>query len=743
MIKGLFHPKQLHLVLIGGGHAQIQLLKSLGMKPIDGLAVTLITDVLNTPYSGMLPGFISGQWKEDEIHIDLAKLASFAGADLIHAPVKAIEAEHKRVHISHRPPVSYDILSINCGAAPELEAIEGADEYAIAVKPIAHFIQKIPEKLSQNQPINIIGAGVAGLELAFAFHMKYESQQPEINIFSRSNTLLPKMPKKAGHILSSHCKNKGITVHFNKAVTCLTEQHITTSDGQTYPSGLNFVVTGVTPPPFIASLGHACDKDGFVRVKPSLNSDIHPEIFATGDVANVIGAKREKAGVFAVRAGAILTKNIRRYVHNEPLIDWKPQSRYLALINTGHQKAMAIRNGLVLSGHWAWRLKNHIDLSFMRRFSDLPVMRMEPPTPLPRYQAEGYDTNDAIFAEMRCSGCAAKASATLLEKAMSTARATALSLGASPDYLPQENGLLADATPTIAPDKPLIHSFDSLKQMLPDPFTFAQIAANHALSDLYVAGATPLWAQAHLNLQEASTTHQQNDATQLLTGALMALSSAQTRLIGGHTSQSSETSLGFAVTGAQSFYFAAYDGKEDYVLICTKGLGTGVALAAYQRQLLPSHAYDDTMQTMLLSNQQAAEACFHAGTIAMTDITGFGIARHAQNLIDRLGYNIGIRVLLGALPLISHIEPLLETGLKSSSFTNNQMAVELHATPTASRQPRFGLLFDPQTSGGVLAIVPKCNAEELLTSLNQLSPFMRASIIGQITSDNTGLMIES
>ena len=165
-----------------------------------------------------------------------------------------------------------------------------------------------------------------------------------------------------------------------------------------------------------------------------------------------------------------------------------------------------------------------------------------------------------------------------------------------------------------------------------------------------------------------------------------------------------------------------------------------------QRQLLPSHAYDDTMQTMLLSNQQPAEACFHAGTIAMTDITGFGIARHAHNLIaatEKLGHNIGIRLSLGALPLISHIETLLDTGLKSSSFTNNQMAVELHATPTASRQPRFGLLFDPQMSGGVLAIVPKCNAEDLLTSLNQRSPFLRASIIGQITSDNTGLLIES
>ena len=87
---GEFHPKQLHLVLIGGGHAQVQLLKSLAMKPINGLAITLISDVLNAPYSGMLPGFIEGQWSEDEIHIDLTRLASAAGADMIHARVKRL-----------------------------------------------------------------------------------------------------------------------------------------------------------------------------------------------------------------------------------------------------------------------------------------------------------------------------------------------------------------------------------------------------------------------------------------------------------------------------------------------------------------------------------------------------------------------------------------------------------------------------------------------------------------------------
>ena len=743
MKQGQFQPKQLHLVLIGGGHAQVQLLKSLGMRPIEGLAVTLITDVLNTPYSGMLPGFIAGEWREDDIHIDLTKLASFAGADLIHGAVQAIDADQKQLHIAGRPAISYDILSINCGAVPELEVIDGAFENAIAVKPIAHFIKKIPDRLAKNQPLNIIGAGVAGLELAFSFYMKYESQSPDIHIFSRSSSLLPKMPKKASRTLSSLCERKGITIHYGKEVAKITEQTIITHDGQRYPSGLNFVVTSVKPPPFIASLRQACDKDGFISVQATLNSDIYPSIFAAGDVANVMGAKREKAGVFAVRAGALLVKNIRRYIHNEPLLCWKPQTRYLALINTGQQNAIAIRNGLSLSGRWAWHLKNRIDIAFMRRFKELPEMKMTPPAPLPRYSAEGFDESDAIFAEMRCSGCAAKASASLLEEAMAEASKTAKALGASSAYLPQDHVISRDASPTIPPQVPLIHSFDSLKQMISDPFLFAQIAANHALSDLYVAGATPLWAQAHLNLQEASERRQKDNATQLLTGALMALSGAQTQLIGGHTSQSLETSLGFAVSGAQSLHFADYDEGQDYVLLCTKGLGTGIALAAYQRQILSSQSYDETIKTMLLSNQLAATACFHAGAIAMTDITGFGLARHVQNLLDRFDKTLSVRLTLSALPVISHLHNLLAMNLKSSSFANNQMAVSLHATAAAAKDDRFGLLFDPQTSGGILALVPQNKAEELTKALNQLSPVMKASIIGHLSSDNAGLLIES
>ena len=129
------------LVLVGGGHAQIQVLKSFGMKPETGVRLTLITDVLNTPYSGMLPGHIEGIWSDQDMYINLVKLARFAGARLIHQSVKLINTDTKTIYLNNKIKLKYDVLSVNCGAAPDLNSIPGAELYAVAVKPISMFLK--------------------------------------------------------------------------------------------------------------------------------------------------------------------------------------------------------------------------------------------------------------------------------------------------------------------------------------------------------------------------------------------------------------------------------------------------------------------------------------------------------------------------------------------------------------------------------------------------------------------------
>src|SRR5690242_20681349 len=124
------------LVLVGGGHAHVHVLKSFGMRPAPGVRVTLITRDLETPYSGMLPGYVAGLYSFEECHIDLVRLARFAGARLIHAEAIGLDRVARQVLCRDRPPIRYDIVSLDIGSTPRLADVPGAAEHTTAVKPI-------------------------------------------------------------------------------------------------------------------------------------------------------------------------------------------------------------------------------------------------------------------------------------------------------------------------------------------------------------------------------------------------------------------------------------------------------------------------------------------------------------------------------------------------------------------------------------------------------------------------------
>ena len=177
----LISPVVKHLVLIGGGHSHLAVLKNLAMKPVPGLAVTLISREIITPYSGALPGFLTGLYKHNEIHIDLRPLAQFAGARVIQEEVKELDLTSKVVKLSSRPNINFDLISLNIGSNPNMELIPGAREYGISVKPISKFIEKWPEILENavykvrkdlTFKLVIVGGGPASIELAFAAQLR-------------------------------------------------------------------------------------------------------------------------------------------------------------------------------------------------------------------------------------------------------------------------------------------------------------------------------------------------------------------------------------------------------------------------------------------------------------------------------------------------------------------------------------------------------------------------------------------
>ena len=129
------------LVLVGGGHSHVILLRMLGMQPVRGLQITLISPDTRTPYSGMLPGLIAGHYDEDDIHIDLVPLCRFAGARFVQAAVCGLDTVMQTVQLEERPDIRYDVLSLDIGITPSLDNVMGARENVIPVKPINQFLQ--------------------------------------------------------------------------------------------------------------------------------------------------------------------------------------------------------------------------------------------------------------------------------------------------------------------------------------------------------------------------------------------------------------------------------------------------------------------------------------------------------------------------------------------------------------------------------------------------------------------------
>ena len=731
------------LVLVGGGHAQVQVLKAFAMTPEDGVRLTVITDVLDTPYSGMLPGHIEGLWSAADMHINLVKLARYAGARLIHKSVKDIDLINKTIILEDDLPIRYDVLSLNCGAAPDLHAIPGADRFAVAVKPISRFLEKLPAPADISGPILLIGAGAAGAELALAFRQRY-GPSVEIHLVGRSAHILPTRSARAGRLLETALRKHNIRLHLGRPVSRITETAVHFDANKQIEAHHIFLVTAVRPADWTSGLGLQKDADGFLAVSPALQSVSHDSVFAAGDIASVQGFAREKAGVFAVRAGPVLAHNLRAYIRGRVLHRWRPQRQYLALIGLGRRQAVASWGPFATSGSVWWTLKAAIDRRFMARFSDLPVMTAQSQTPpvLARQLGRSPQTDEAMF----CAACGAKTTARTLRDSINQACDIAVSLGADPAYLPDRD-ITADQAEFALPDTTgrISQSVDYISQHISDPFCFGRIAALHALSDIFVAGHQPFAALATVILQREHNDLQADDLALMLAGSLVELARHKTKLVGGHTSVAAEAGLGFTLTGQAEAGSAQHarggvpqhtDNPETTVLILTKPVGTGIILAAEMRQCCPADSFAAALDVMLQSNFAAAQIFAGIDGALMTDVTGFGLAGHAVNLSRRAGA-AGALLRPAACPVIDGALLLSEQGVLSSAFAGN-----LENLPDVIGQtdsPAARLMFDPQTSGGILAALPEQNAEETLIRLKQAG-YKTASVIGHLSA-TTGLTL--
>jgi selenide,water dikinase len=394
-MQAVTEPVARDIVLIGGGHSHVGVLRMFAMKPLPGVRLTVICTDTDTPYSGMLPGYIAGHYSFDEVHIDLRRLAAFAGARYYLDEVIGIDRASRRVLCRHRPSVPYDALSINIGSTPQLAQVAGAGEHALPVKPIRHFNERWLALLDRvcQQPgaktIALVGAGAGGVELTLAMQYRLGREllalgrDPEalrFHLFSADPQILSTHNARVRDAFDRVLAERGVEVHRGAKVTQVSAGHLQTDSGEVLAADEIIWVTQAGGAAWLRDTGLALDEQGFIRVRDTLRTETDPVIFAAGDCAAMIAHPLEKAGVFAVRMARPLAENLRRTLLGRALIHYRPQQRWLALISTGDRHAIASRGGFFARGDLIWRWKDWIDRRFMRKFSELAM----PSRPLAR-----------------------------------------------------------------------------------------------------------------------------------------------------------------------------------------------------------------------------------------------------------------------------------------------------------------------------------------------------------------------
>jgi pyridine nucleotide-disulfide oxidoreductase family protein len=363
-----------NLVLVGGGHSHAIALRMFALNLLPNLRLILVSEMIDTPYSGMLPGHIAGFYPHQQCHINLQHLAKIAQADFYIDRVINFDLQNNQVICENHPSIDFDILSIDIGSTPQMIDVPGATEYAIPAKPWSKLLQewnKLCLDYHNNQPLRIavVGGGAGGVELALAIQARLESKGLEMHLFHQDMELMPSHHASVRKLMKRVLLQRGIHLHLGEKVCKVEKAEIACESGLKVEYHRAFWVTQASAPQWMKTTGLTTDEKGFILVDDTLQSISHPHIYATGDIATMVNHPRPKAGVFAVRQGKPLFNNLRRFVLGEPLQPYTPQKQYLSLIGMGNGSAIANRGNLTLPpSRLLWFWKDWIDRRFMKQF---------------------------------------------------------------------------------------------------------------------------------------------------------------------------------------------------------------------------------------------------------------------------------------------------------------------------------------------------------------------------------------
>ena len=320
-------------------------------------------------------------------------------------------------------------------------------------------------------------------------------------------------------------------------------------------------------------------------------------------------------------------------------------------------------------------------------------------------------------------GCTAKLGPDILERVLSRIERGA----ADPNLLVGFDSSDDAAVYRVSDEVAVVQTLDFFPPMLEDPYVFGQIAATNALSDVYAMGGTPKTA---LNIVAFPKDMDVEILGEILRGGADKVMEAGAVLAGGHTIQDDTPKYGLSVTGfvdPRKFWknFGAQTGDK---LILTKPLGAGIVNTAIKADLVTEGARRAVLDSMKRLNRDACEILKEFEVHACTDVTGFGLGGHATEMAVASERTIVIDTEM--LPVLPDVEKFASMGLIPGGAYRNREFAEKTGVKSQAVLWREDVVFDPQTSGGLLAAVPEREAAEIMKRMGEAG--LEAGMIGEV-----------
>ena len=695
-----------HLVLIGGGHTNVLLMRKWLMYPklMPEIPITIISRDTHLVYSATFPSVISKSISLNNSLIDIRSLARKARVSFIKNEVTNIDYHLKKIFLKNRPSIGYSKLVLNYGSQTKISG-EFEDlvnnKIAFPIKPFfkAYELIKKEDKYDSEteKSFVIVGSGLAAIEVAFALRKRWKKRS--LKILCQRNKVDNKIFKT---FYRSNIEVVGtLPIDYGKILLC----------------------TGNSSPLWVKKYNSELDSKGRFLINQKLMLKNFLGTFATGDCAVIEDSSRPSSGIFAVKAINTLATNIQKDIKGESLKRWSPQKFGLQIVNSYPvkvPKAFAFYGDIVIGPSFLiWYLKNKIDEGFIRKFRVLDSNMYQ------KVKEDGMED---------CRGCAAKIPQSILNKSLISAQLENSAISPKDSVEIYKNN-----------QDTILQSVDGFPALISDPWLNAKITVLHACSDLWACGVKLSSVQALISLPKVGKDFQSYLFTHCLKGIKTTVEEQGGELIGGHTFESrslvdkpyslgidiSLTVQGVLKNGAKPWFKSGMQ-KGDIILM-SRPLGVGVFFAAQMQNINLKEISEEIMINLVTSQQPLIEKIYllqdkfgETFINAATDITGYGFIGHLKEMIDssnllRKDNNLEpISVLLDLLAFKAYpgVFDLIHKGIKSSLFESNKEIFDQilsekksdriisfsknNKVNSDSFKEKISLLLDPQTCGPLL-----------------------------------------